>query len=250
MISKIEKSFYLAYQPIVDRNKKIVKYEVLSRWDFEQIKITPQELIDWAEDDIGGIILLDAMVFKRFTKDFNELKLKNNVKFCLNVSPITLGMDPNFILNIESVIKSTTAKRVEVEVLESKVKPELEFSVQTALRLICQKGIGISLDDFGNGHACVRKLIHGYTNIKIDGELVSKIHLCSRTKHVVSTVIELAHTLGKTVTAEKIECTEQYHELLAIDCDFFQGFFFGRPMKLEDLNKPCYSAPFFWEKVV
>lgn len=35
MISEIEKSFYLVYQPIVDRNKQVVKFEVLSRWDFE-----------------------------------------------------------------------------------------------------------------------------------------------------------------------------------------------------------------------
>lgn len=250
MISEIEKSFYLVYQPIVNRKKKIVKYEVLSRWNFEQIKIAPQELIDWAENDIEGIILLDAMVFKRFTKDFSELDLKNNVKFCLNVSPITLGMDPSFILKIESVIKATTANCIEVEVLESKVKPNLEPQVQAALRLISQKGIGISLDDFGNGHACVKKLIHDYTNIKIDGELIAKIHVCHRTKHVVSTVIELAHTLGKTVTAEKIECLEQYHELLSINCDFFQGFFFSYPVRLEDLKKPCYSVPFLCKKVI
>lgn len=250
MISEIEKSFYLVYQPIVDRNKQVVKFEVLSRWDFEQVKMTPQELIEWAENDIEGIIRLDALVFNRFANDFSSLEIKDEIKFCLNVSPVTLGTDPDFMFKIDSVIKKATTNLIEVEVLESKVKPELEFPVQAALGMISQKGIGISLDDFGNGHACVKKLTHDYTNIKIDGALISRVHLCSRTKQIVATVIKLAHTLGKTVTAEKIENHEQYLELLTIDCDFFQGFFFGRPVKAEDLKKPYYLEPSFWEEAI
>jgi len=239
MISEIEKSFYLVYQPIVDKFKNIVKYEVLLRWDFDHVKLSPQQLIDWAEDDIQAIIQLDTLIFNRFVNDFNSFKLKSEVKFCLNSSPITLALDPDYMSKIDYVIKRTALRSIEIEVLESKVDPDLELSIQMILEQIRQKGIGVSLDDFGNGHACVRKLTHNYTNIKIDGELIAKIHRCKNTRKIVTSVIKLAHALGKTVTAEKIETNEQYIELLRLECDYFQGFYFGRAMLPKDIKKTC-----------
>lgn len=239
MIDQLSKSLYLVYQPIVDSEANIVKLEVLIRYDMDAVGMAPQDLIEWAEKDIDAMIKIDQLVFARFLAHrliFSSRK--RELIIALNVSPISLAKNSNFIGMVQSLIAAyaKTTTQLEVEVLESWICPECVKNYQKNLAELRKLGMGLSLDDFGSGYACVRKLTHEpFTNIKIDGDLVGNIDVCLQTQSVVGAVIKLAHKLGKTVTAEKVESVEQFNILKVLGCDYFQGYLFGKPAKLEDI---------------
>ncbi|MGE4546002.1 MAG: EAL domain-containing protein [Pedobacter sp.] len=241
MIEKLKQSLELAYQPIVDVNGDIIKFEVLIRYDMDEVGKDPQQLITWAENDIDAMIQIDQLVFERFRKERPVLEsmLITPVIVSLNVSPVTVGKHDRFMALVDTIVRREhhSLITIELEVLESWICPSTVNKYQDNLVSIRAAGIGLSLDDFGSGYACVRKLTNDpYTNIKLDGSLVSRVCDCQRTKKVVATVIELAHELGKTVTAEKVETSEQFAQLQILGCDYFQGYYFGKPVPLKDLT--------------
>lgn len=241
MIKKLKQSLELAYQPIVDVNGDIIKFEVLIRYDMDEVGKDPQQLITWAENDIDAMIQIDQLVFEQFRKERPVLEsmLITPVIVSLNVSPVTVGKHARFMSLVDSIVhrEHHSMITIELEVLESWICPSTVNTYQDNLVSIRAAGIGLSLDDFGSGYACVRKLTNDpYTNIKLDGSLVSRVCDCQRTKKVVATVIALAHELGKTVTAEKVETSGQFAQLTILGCDYFQGYYFGKPLPLKDLS--------------
>jgi EAL domain-containing protein (putative c-di-GMP-specific phosphodiesterase class I) len=108
-------------------------------------------------------------------------------------------------------------------------------ALQTMQRLH-EKGIHISLDDFGTGFSSMSYLQHlPLDALKIDRSFVSDVETNPRNAAICRALLSLGHSMGLSVIAEGVETEGQYRWLAAHGCDQVQGYLLGRPMALEAL---------------
>jgi EAL domain-containing protein (putative c-di-GMP-specific phosphodiesterase class I) len=102
---------------------------------------------------------------------------------------------------------------------------------ENVLRQAKSLGVRLSIDDFGTGYSSLSRLRHFPADtLKIDRSFISRMDIDADNRAVVRTIVALAHNLGLTVVAEGTETLEEVNELLAIDCEYAQGYFFSRPV--------------------
>lgn len=222
----------LIYQPIFNREQKIAKCEVLTRITNDRANTTIQDFVCWIEE-AELTCNLDKVNFDRVFKSIKTfLDYKKDIIYSINVSPNSLIKDDfsTTIQNLSNNIKNLDVQ-VEIEILES----YCGVDIKDKLIFIKELGFMISIDDFGGGFDSILKLTEvNYDNVKIDGSLIDRVGYCDKTLIVIKHIIKLAHDLGLNVTAEKIENREQFEFLLKADCDYFQGYYFSRPISKED----------------
>jgi EAL domain-containing protein (putative c-di-GMP-specific phosphodiesterase class I) len=98
------------------------------------------------------------------------------------------------------------------------------------------KGIGLAIDDFGVGYSTLMQLRQlPFTEIKIDRFFVDDAPTSKDSALIVKSIIDLAHGLGLTVTAEGIETEQQLVLLRDLGCDVAQGYFVAEPLAPDQL---------------
>ncbi|MEM9575322.1 MAG: EAL domain-containing protein, partial [Pseudomonadota bacterium] len=148
----------------------------------------------------------------------------------VNVSTFQIESD-DFIETLRAVLAETgiAASRLELEVTESVLIRD-HARMRRIFNDIKQLGVSIAIDDFGTGYSNLTNLSElAFDKIKIDKSFIQRLGQSSDSGSMISTIINLAQTLGATTVAEGIE-TEAQSELLAkAGCAVMQGFFHGRP---------------------
>ena len=97
-------------------------------------------------------------------------------------------------------------------------------------------GCAISLDDFGTGYSSLGYLTQiRIDTLKIDRQFVQEVETSERCRMVTGTIIDLAKRLNLTICAEGIENTKQIDYLHSQGCDHLQGYYFSKPIPLEQL---------------
>ncbi|WP_198152272.1 EAL domain-containing protein [Granulicella tundricola] len=224
------------FQPLVDlRTGELRGCEVLARWVHPTRGIVlPDDFIPYAEE--SGIIaaLSECVLSKAF-----EACATLNQTFVLsvNISPIQFR-DP--ILSKRLSELSTRHRfpldRVKVEITESTLLTNLADaqSISTQLKLL---GVKLSLDDFGTGYSSLAHLqALPFDEIKIDRSFVSSMCCRRESMKIVAAVIGLGRSLGLTTVAEGIEESAQADMLRCLGCEVGQGWFYGRPVPIEELQ--------------
>ena len=121
------------------------------------------------------------------------------------------------------------AKKLAVEMTETAELENIAEAAKTA-QMLRDMGIQFCLDDFGAGAADVRVLRAIPADIvKLDGSYVAGIVAEGRDRAFVTGMVEIAHTAGAAVVAERVETEEEAAALLAIGVEYGQGWLFGRP---------------------
>src|SRR6266852_2878217 len=105
-------------------------------------------------------------------------------------------------------------------------------------------GVGISIDDFGIGYSSLSALADITADeIKIDRSFITDIHQRPRSQGILRAIESLSEALGMTVVAEGIETFEELAYLqAATKIRYAQGFYFSRPIFLEELKPPVRLA--------
>ncbi len=99
-------------------------------------------------------------------------------------------------------------------------------------------GVRIALDDFGMGHSALiylKKL--PLTQIKIDQSFVNDVLTDSNDAAIIQMILAIGKTIQCNIVAEGVERLAQFEILKKYGCDFFQGFYFSRPLNIEDFEK-------------
>jgi EAL domain-containing protein (putative c-di-GMP-specific phosphodiesterase class I) len=105
-------------------------------------------------------------------------------------------------------------------------------------------GISVALDDFGTGYSSVRYLtIFPFDKIKIDKSFTQGVLTRRDCKAVVASTLALAHGLGTVTTAEGVETEQQLEYMRAAGVDLVQGYLFGRPVPISQLDLHNASTP-------
>jgi EAL domain-containing protein (putative c-di-GMP-specific phosphodiesterase class I) len=106
----------------------------------------------------------------------------------------------------------------------------------TVLRELRDLGLRIALDDFGTGFSSLSYLRRLPIDIvKIDQGFIADIGRAAEGREIAAAVTNLAHVLGKSVTAEGVESEHQRDAVAEMGCELAQGFYFGRPMPAADI---------------
>lgn len=231
----------LRYQPIVDtRTGHITGAETLVRWDHPGYgMVQPKILIPLAEqsgliNDIGDwTIDQTCRDRKRWLAHDHHGEIGVNI----NVSVHQL-MAPDFVRSVGEVLTDTHTDPgyVTLEVTESVLVADEERAL-SVIRSLKRLGVMVALDDFGTGQSSLSHLQRfPVDTVKIDQTFIADVQNNAASWLIVKAVVDLAHGLGMTVVAEGVETFRQRDEVVALDCDFSQGFFFSRPESTEDLD--------------
>lgn len=231
------KEFVFYYQPEFDlKTGKIIALEALMRWESPKGIVPPNQFIPVLEE--SGLIhqFTDFL----FNQTLSDLKLihkagYNNVKMAVNLSVSQL-LDKNLISSIRKALENTIlkSKNLEIEITESY---QLSFPLQkNVFKELEEMGISIAIDDFGTGYSCFSYLKNIKVNkIKIDCDFIRTLQEDPKNKTIVSSIINLSHDLEIPVLAEGIETTDTKKWLEKKGCDYGQGFWFSRPLPIDQL---------------
>jgi len=226
----------LVYQPIVSlRNSKLEGFEALVRWHHaERGVVSPADFIPIAEDS-GLIIPLGQWTVRQACRQLKawNTKIRAEKPICVNVN---LSMRQiNHPGAIEMIRQEITGSGIDphwlkLEITES-VMADDRNDILAQLNGVKRLGVQLAMDDFGTGHSSLSNLHRLPVDVlKIDQSFVKSMSANRELAAVMQTIITLVQHLGMTTVAEGIETAEQLAMLLALDCDFGQGYYFKRPM--------------------
>jgi EAL domain-containing protein (putative c-di-GMP-specific phosphodiesterase class I) len=106
------------------------------------------------------------------------------------------------------------------------------------MKLLRQLGIKICMDDFGTGYSSLEYLkVLPLDQIKIDGSFVKHMHTDPKDFAIVKSMISLGEAFGFEVVAEGVEKKEDLELLKSLECDRYQGYFFSKPVTVDEFNK-------------
>ena len=221
------------YQPVIDlETGEVVGAEALMRWDRpEHGLVPPLEFIPLAEET-GLIQPLGAWILKEACTRACEWAHQGapDVRVAVNVSARQL-IEPHF----EEMVLGTLAETgldpggLVLEVTESSVIQNADVTIAKLDRLT-QAGVGLFLDDFGEGYSSLSHLRRlPVTGLKIARPFIQDV---VPDPAMVRGIIELANSLGLELVAEGIETPEQHDILRVLGCSLGQGFLFARPVAL------------------
>ncbi|HQN64393.1 MAG TPA: EAL domain-containing protein [Methylophilus sp.] len=235
---------YLLYQPIVDLSTgQINKAEALIRWRHPiNGNISPAEFIPIAEDT-GLIMEIGDWVFTQATEQVAlwRQSIHPDFQISINKSPVQFFNNTNkkSHLNWTNHLKKLglPGQSISVEITE-RLLLDSSNAIRDQLLELRDNGVQVSLDDFGTGYSSlsyIKKFDIDY--IKIDQSFVRNLESQTDDMAVCEAIIVMAHKLGMMVIAEGVETEQQCNLLKAIGCDYGQGYYFSRPIAVEEFEK-------------
>lgn len=240
-----EDQLVLHYQPQVDSAGCFIGAESLVRWQHpERGTISPAEFIPVAEAT-GLIRPLGRWVLECACRRLAMWARKEETAhftLAVNVSASQLHC-PDFVNDVLRTLDSTGANphRLKIELTETLLVDDVDGTINKMAALKA-KGVGFSLDDFGTGYSSLAYLKRlPLDQLKIDRSFVSDALNDHNAAVIVNTIIMLGRSLGLEVIAEGVE-TEAHHEFLARNgCQFYQGYFFGRPLVADQFEALAHA---------
>jgi diguanylate cyclase (GGDEF)-like protein len=233
----VDDQLQIAYQPIVDLTRGgLVGMEALLRWRHPQLGLVmPAEFMTLAENT-DLIDAVTAKVVDLVARDAARfLDIAPALRLAVNVSTRNLR-SRHFPSEVAAILAryGVDPSHLVIELTESAfdAQPDLTPKVVAELRA---NGHPIAIDDFGAGYSWFSRLLElPIDMVKIDRALIGQAPIDERRFLVVKSIVELAHGMGFTCTAEGVEDIEMLHQLRAIGCDAAQGFAIARPMFRDD----------------
>ena len=236
----LEKRFCCAFQPKVDiRTKHIKGIEALVRLrDDEGVIQAPGTFINLAVE-LGLIDELTHLVLAEIVKSIDPINeaFGPDITISINVAAKQAG-NPEFMRPFAEAIEATGfPRRFLIEVTEDAFVTKTHFQDEI-LPIFRKLGVGISIDDFGIGYSSLSALADITADeIKIDRSFITDIHKRPRSQGILRAIESLSEALGMTVIAEGVETFEELAYLqAATKIRYAQGFYFSRPIFLDDLK--------------
>jgi diguanylate cyclase (GGDEF)-like protein len=242
----LEERFCCAFQAKVDIRTQAVKgIEALVRLrDDEGVIQAPGTFINLAVE-LGLIDELTHLVLAEIVKSIDQINdtFGPDTTISINVAAKQAG-NPQFMRPFAEAIEATGfPKRFMIEVTEDAFVTKTHFQDEI-LPIFRELGVGISIDDFGIGYSSLSALADITADeIKIDRSFITDIHKRPRSQGILRAIESLSEALGMTVIAEGIETYEELAYLqAATNIRYAQGYYFSRPIFLEDLKPAILLA--------
>jgi len=229
---------FLEYQPIVAlETGRIAGFEALLRWQHPTLgMVAPPDFITVAEAT-GAIVPIGEWVLEESCRQTREWQ-----KSCPQNPPLYISVN----LSVKQFTQPNLVEQVAIALhnagldpsgLKLEITESMLMSADSAIRMLSQLhalGVGISIDDFGTGYSSLSYLHRlPISNLKIDRSFVISMSANRESFEIVRTIITLAQSLNLTIVAEGIETNEQLQMLRDLNCQYGQGHFFSKALKVE-----------------
>ncbi|MBR7888301.1 EAL domain-containing protein [Marinomonas sp. A79] len=229
------KLFELYYQPQTNHKNELIGAEALIRWkDAKRGFISPAEFIPVAEE-IGLIVEIGHWVLNQALSQvaiwLKEGKWHPSWRMSINVSPIQFQQAGFLPMLKEQLSKhKVPTSCVDLEITENMLLNDLSSSLEK-MHAIKGMGVHLSIDDFGTGYSSLKYLKSlPIDRLKIDQSFVRDLLTDKSDEAIVHAVIAMAKALHISVLAEGVETLAHFERLCEVNCFYYQGYYFGRPV--------------------
>jgi diguanylate cyclase (GGDEF)-like protein len=219
--------FRLYYQPKVSlQDGRLTGAEALIRWQDPAAGLVPPARFIPVLEETGLINDVGWWALRQAVEDgrrWRKAGLKP-VRIAVNVSPLQLR-HPGFVPAAWRAIASEplSPADLELEITESVIMEGIQHSIGV-LQAIREMGVRIAIDDFGTGFSSLSYLARLPVDaLKIDRSFIVDMTAGPQGLSLVTTIINLAHSLKLNVVAEGVETEEQTRLLRLLGCDELQG---------------------------
>jgi len=231
--------FLVHYQPRVSvRSRRVVGIEALVRWLHPRFGLLPAgQFVDLAEESGLIVPIGEAVLAQSCTA---ALDWPGEVRLSVNLSAREFrGSDVNTVVSRTLQKSGLSPRRLQIEVTESSLgrqPAEIEAAIARLARLR-ETGVSVALDQFGTG-ACSLTLLRDFPAdaLNIEGGFIRSLGEDTAALAILQAITSLGRHFGARVVAEGVETEEQFELARRGGCSQAQGYLFGRPMPLQELN--------------
>ena len=226
------------YQPQYDlQTRRVVCLEALLRWPQEDGSYIPPGVFIPIAEYSGLIVSIGGWVLEQACAQLAQFRNAGitGMRIAVNVS-IPQFRSPLFIALVANVLQryQIAPGELELEITESVLMDDPETMIQRLTKLK-SLGVCISVDDFGTGFSSLNYLRRlPLDKIKVDASFVRDL-ATEGGAAIAETIVHLGRQLGLLTIAEGVETLEQEIAMRDIGCNEAQGFYFARPVPLEQL---------------
>jgi len=216
----------------------VIGVEALMRWRAEDGRFVPPDRFIPVAERSGLIVGLGNWVLRIALHALARLRAAgyDRLRMAVNVSAVQFRQ-PDFLQTVEEALRDTgtNPEALELEITESVAALGFGY-VEKLLHQLKSAGIGVAIDDFGTGFSSLSYLDRlPADRLKIDKSFVWALDSQQPGRRIADIVIELGRKLGMNVLAEGVETAAQTSLLRDLGCDDAQGYYFGKPMSLDEL---------------
>ncbi|WP_210398058.1 EAL domain-containing protein [Motiliproteus sediminis] len=244
----VEQQFEVYYQPLIGmQGGRVTGAEALIRWNHpEQGVIPPGRFIPLAEET-GLIVPIGQWVLEQVCQQLNSWAAQGqlSLRVAVNMSPKQC-FESN---GVETICRVIRESRVDTGSLVLEITESMLMEDERALRSLQQirdLGVRLSMDDFGTGYSSLSYLKHFPIDIlKIDRSFIMGLPGDRGDAALVEAIVAMARSLELEVVAEGVELDSQKEFLHSLECNYLQGFYYGKPMPLAAFEQFVnqYNAP-------
>ncbi len=225
-------------------NDKIVGAEALVRWiQADGSIVYPNDFIPLFERN-GFIVDVDRFIFEEVCKIIRHWLDEGHAPMTVSVNCSRINLlNPYFVDGIVAIADKHNVphEQIEVELTES-TTIDGDFTIEQLFEDLHKHGFKISIDDFGAGYSSLGMLKNlDVDTLKMDRSFFVGGKNARRDDMLVDSIVKMAHNLGMYVVAEGIETLEQVELLMSMNCDCVQGYFYDKPMSLEDFEEKYHD---------
>ena len=227
-------------QPLIAADSKPFGAEALARWfDTEGNLISPDIFIAPLEN-AGTIYKLDEYIWEQAVKQLDSWKNTEKEKLTISVN---ISAKDFYSINVYKVLTDLTRKynvthdKLRIEITESTLIENKE-SIYPVISKLQKCGFLVEIDDFGKGYSSLSLLKDINADIlKVDMCFLHEIENEKRSRIILKSIITMAKELEIEVISEGVETELQLKSLTAMGCDNFQGFYFSKPIPIEEFER-------------
>jgi len=237
-------ALHLNYQPVIDIKQGCVrKLEALARWEHPTMgPVSPQQFINLAEES-GDMPRLGQWILRRACSEARQLVGRCCARVAVNVSMQQLLHD-DFLTQLDEILRESQLRpqELELELTESVFSHDADrvLAVVTELHRL---GITVSIDDFGSGYSSLAYLQRFPADaIKVDRSFVATLGKGGET--IIAAALSIGRSFGMEVVIEGVETELQRRQLTALGATLFQGYLYGKPMPLAEIDQWFLSSAF------
>jgi diguanylate cyclase (GGDEF)-like protein/PAS domain S-box-containing protein len=241
-----KKELFLVYQAQLDVvSGKIIGMEALLRWQHPKLGLVPPDKFIRIAENSGLIVPIGEWVLKTACAQARKWQSEGlpAVTVAVNVSAVQFRRG-DFCELVKRILHETglAPQYLELELTESLLLADADvtFSVVQELRAM---GLTLAIDDFGTGYSSFGYLKqYQVSKLKIDRLFIRDVAVSPDDAAITIAIISMAKSLHLRVLAEGVETEAQMSFLREHRCDEIQGYYFSRPLLVDQMASQLHSA--------
>ena len=242
-----KQQLFLMYQPQMDiATGRITGLEALLRWQHPELGLVPPDKFIRIAENSGLILPIGEWVLRTACSQVRKWQDEGlpNVSVAVNVSAIQFRQE-DFCELVRRVLHETglAPQCLELELTESLLLADANVTL-SVLQELKAMGLTLAIDDFGTGYSSFNYLRQfRVSKLKIDRTFIRDLTANSDDAAITTAIISMGKSLNIKVIAEGVENETQVAFLRAHQCDEIQGYYFSRPLAVDDVADKLRDQP-------